>query len=190
MKRFNLNLSSKISKFEKQFTDLSNKREKYIIDLKEVLEVCNLKTLSEKIVDMNNKIKEIKQCQVDLFNESFKEVIKEVFSSVPGLNKIGWTQYTPYFNDGEECVFGVSDPSFDIKELNDEPEKEEDNSNVWKWASSYRIKDKRPKEQYETIKAFEDLINNNEDALRSVYGDHAKIIITPENIEVTEYEHD
>ena len=24
----------------------------------------------------------------------------------------GWTQYTPYFNDGERCVFGVEEPWF------------------------------------------------------------------------------
>lgn len=28
------------------------------------------------------------------------------------IHSFGWTQYTPYFNDGEPCVFSVGDPWF------------------------------------------------------------------------------
>jgi hypothetical protein len=31
----------------------------------------------------------------------------ELFEQFPKLKSFGWTQYTPYFNDGDECVFGV-----------------------------------------------------------------------------------
>jgi hypothetical protein len=30
----------------------------------------------------------------------------------PTMHSFGWTQYTPYFNDGEPCVFGVNEPWF------------------------------------------------------------------------------
>lgn len=30
----------------------------------------------------------------------------------PILEGLAWSQYTPYFNDGEECVFGVNEPNF------------------------------------------------------------------------------
>lgn len=30
----------------------------------------------------------------------------------PEMAGVTWTQFTPYFNDGEESVFGVSEPSF------------------------------------------------------------------------------
>jgi hypothetical protein len=28
------------------------------------------------------------------------------------IDSFGWTQYTPYFNDGDACVFGVGEPWF------------------------------------------------------------------------------
>lgn len=28
------------------------------------------------------------------------------------MHSFGWTQYTPYFNDGEPCIFGVNEPWF------------------------------------------------------------------------------
>lgn len=30
----------------------------------------------------------------------------------PHIKRFGWTQYTPYFNDGEECVFGAGQTYF------------------------------------------------------------------------------
>jgi hypothetical protein len=40
-----------------------------------------------------------------------KEVLlkkaKLIFDKHPALSSFGWTQYTPYFNDGEACYFGV-----------------------------------------------------------------------------------
>lgn len=30
----------------------------------------------------------------------------------PTMHSFGWTQYTPYFNDGEPCIFDVNEPWF------------------------------------------------------------------------------
>jgi len=41
-------------------------------------------------------------------NESkgmFKEVCDELFNALPELQSFGWSQYTPYFNDGDVCRF-------------------------------------------------------------------------------------
>ena len=42
----------------------------------------------------------------------FKETFKEFFDNNPGIKAVVWTQYTPYFNDGDECVFRVNSPTF------------------------------------------------------------------------------
>ncbi len=49
------------------------------------------------------------------YEDKIKAVAKPIFKQVqealkeyPNLG-ISWTQYTPYFNDGEECVFSVGD---------------------------------------------------------------------------------
>jgi hypothetical protein len=44
--------------------------------------------------------------------QTFKKLTDLVFSEFPKINTITWTQYSPFFNDGEECVFNVNDISF------------------------------------------------------------------------------
>ena len=39
----------------------------------------------------------------------FKETTKEFFDKNPDITAFTWVQYTPYFNDGEPCEFGVGD---------------------------------------------------------------------------------
>lgn len=38
---------------------------------------------------------------------AMKESFKEVFDLFPEITAIRWVQYTPYFNDGDTCEFGV-----------------------------------------------------------------------------------
>lgn len=40
----------------------------------------------------------------------FHAAFLPVFDRNPGLETISFTAYTPYFNDGDECVFGVNEP--------------------------------------------------------------------------------
>lgn len=40
---------------------------------------------------------------------AMKEMFSDFFKAHPEVRSIVWTQYTPYFNDGEPCVFGVND---------------------------------------------------------------------------------
>jgi len=40
----------------------------------------------------------------------FKEALKEFFDAYPDVAAVKWTQYAPYFNDGEPCTFGVNEP--------------------------------------------------------------------------------
>ena len=45
------------------------------------------------------------------FSSSFpgdlKEFSKDLFDRNPELENFGWTQYIPYFNDGDPCEFGL-----------------------------------------------------------------------------------
>lgn len=65
---------------------------------------------------MNNKLK--LDILIEQANNSFRslkehclviiqECIDEIFASNSNIESIGWTQYTPYFNDGDTCHFSV-----------------------------------------------------------------------------------
>lgn len=47
--------------------------------------------------------------QLDSLNrEIFSDGCKDLFISIPEVSSFSWNQYTPYFNDGDECVFRVN----------------------------------------------------------------------------------
>lgn len=72
----------------------------------------NKKALSAFI---ENYMKEMEELQVQLRKkgqDAIEHLWKELSKEVPSLGAIVWTQYTPYFNDGEECHFGVNEPEF------------------------------------------------------------------------------
>lgn len=47
---------------------------------------------------------EMKRLAPDLLRER----AQQIFEQHSDLDSFGWTQYTPYFNDGDACVFGVN----------------------------------------------------------------------------------
>lgn len=81
---------------------------------------------------INNTLNNLKSV-VDDFNvkfENFTKTIQEdlekefqkIFDAIPELGLITWNQYTPYFNDGDECVFRVNDIFAVHKEVFDDEE--------------------------------------------------------------------
>lgn len=52
-----------------------------------------------------------------------KLAVQDIFDRCPSLSHIVWTQYTPYFNDGETCTFGVHEiTAFGPQEDDNHPE--------------------------------------------------------------------
>lgn len=92
------------------------------------------------IEDYNTRLHEMR---VGL-TETLKSSFKEVFEENPNLYMICWTQYAPYFNDGEPCVFSVHDMYAVHKDiLQNEDYDEESLPNPWGFEdefSEYRMK--------------------------------------------------
>lgn len=62
-------------------------------------------TAAQKYAELRNKIADAKKVMEDTAKGLFTEMSTDLFAENPTLMSFGWTQYTPYFNDGEECVF-------------------------------------------------------------------------------------
>lgn len=98
-----------------------------------------------------------------------------VFKACPSIEKIRWTQYTPYFNDGEPCEFSVGDRQFKIGD---------------DWLDAY---DNWPDGERERVlkadKVFDAPIF--EDVFEVTFGDHTRVTVLRDGtFEVEEYEHD
>lgn len=131
--------------------------------------------------------------QKRLINEQFKERLRPIFNefldSHPELKSFAWTQYTPYFNDGEPCTFSVNDIYSEDVELTDENDRYVEY--IWSGSSEgQRSLYVKYTSLREDLKRLERILMHNEDILQSVFGDHAKITVTRNSVEVDEYEHE
>jgi len=128
--------------------------------------------------------------------ESFKEVAKELFVLAPEVKTIRWCQFTPYFNDGEECVFSVSEPYFsnaDPDQLSSEGELREEYPSMFSVAP-YSLHDTKvmSDESAAACMNFSAIVQSAEmdEVMRDIFGDHVAVTVTPNSMDSDEYRHD
>lgn len=187
--------------------------------------------ITNKIAKQNEELNTIKKNYMESLQKDFHIVIKSFFEDCPLIQAVVWSQYTPYFNDGDECVFDVNVPSFitknfDIDDLRSSPYEYEDEDEygclnvplyvenwdddvakykaelskptVSEWAKGYYPKHIAELEQMKLdypdydvkIKAFANILSNNKDILKEIYGDHVCVYVTPNEVIIEEYSHD
>lgn len=132
---------------------------------------------------MDEKMKELQETG----KNAFKECVKVFFQACPEVQAVVWSQYTPYFNDGDECTFGVNEvtfvlQNFDRDDLLNPYEYEDDEYGVGSYDTSGKYKP-----EYRKLSSF---INANEDIMKSCFGDHTSVYVTPTEIITEEYDHD
>lgn len=132
-----------------------------------------------------------------------------------GISDFGWTQYTPYFNDGDPCIFGVGEPWFrtpaDVTPRSDDDEDDEDEDGpdemyqfelhghptlaAEHWDGERYVKVERDEAtlaRYARCKALSAAIGSGafDDVLLDAFGDHANVRVRSTGITVDEYSHD
>lgn len=123
--------------------------------------------------------------------EEFKKTVKEFFDNCPGVKSIVWVQYTPYFNDGEPCVFQIGDTSFsnaDPDKVSPWGELEDEEDGLW--AAAYRYADHLDKNQAEYCNKFAKMVNQLDEVMEEMFGDHVRINVTREGFDIQDYIHD
>src|ERR1700735_4238981 len=65
-----------------------------------------LKKVSKESEEMAAKLRKTAQ---DMVAPAIKKAFLELVADVPSVEAIRWAQYIPGFNDGDACVFSVSD---------------------------------------------------------------------------------
>ncbi len=115
----------------------------------------------------------------------------------PNVHSVRWTQYTPYFNDGDPCIFGVNGVL--VKLLDGDPEDGDygdgyiDGYAMRVYSEGYKQKPSvKPEFEslYPVFNALEEQIEHFEDFFQESFGDHAKVTATSAGFEVEFYEHD
>jgi hypothetical protein len=140
----------------------------------------------------------------------FKETMKEFFDKNPGITALKWTQYTPYFNDGDPCEFCVNDvyftnaPADELENVSVWGEYEGEDESVWVVPGmKYTLSSKYHAEDAAKIRAaggvdvdscqlIDKMIQSSEmeDIMEEMFGDHVVITATRDGFDVNDYEHD
>ena len=114
----------------------------------------------------------------------FNQAFTEVFEKHPARQEIAWNQYTPYFNDGDPCEFGVYDFQFKIDGISPDYGDEYDDD-IYNWLSTYSRD--LPADLKADIQAIQQI---PDDVFQIIFGDHVQVHVTRDSIEVEEYYHD
>lgn len=115
----------------------------------------------------------------------------------------GWQQYTPYFNDGDACVFGISEPWFRTVDDDEDVDRyalEIDGhaslgARFWDGKASRYVNVDRDAETVACRERCLDLahaIGSSafNDVLLAAFGDHAEVELTRDGITVDTYSHE
>lgn len=147
-----------------------------------------------KVTTLIANYTEQKKKFMDIMQSEFKVYVKEFFDENPEIEVIKWVQYTPYFNDGEPCVFRVNDPTFsnsDPENVNSYGELDEEVENEFAFQGTWCIPDSL-KNKEKVFDEFSSLICSSEmeDVMLAMFGDHVEVTCTRDNITVNDYDHD
>lgn len=104
----------------------------------------------------------------------------------PSIEALKWRQYTPYFNDGNECTFRVDE--LYVKSVDGD---EDDGDYGDGFITLYSPEETGvPLLSAEAVIALGSALSANEEACLAAFGDHVEVIVTRDGIEVEEYSHD
>lgn len=124
---------------------------------------------NEKLKALVNEIKALKKELTQKAKDGLMGCLKELFEQHPEVKTLQFAAYTPYFNDGDECTFRCGAHYATINEDEDE---DAEVSN-------------------EVADIFHDaLAQLDDDTWYDIVGDHALVTITPQGIDVQEYDHE
>lgn len=159
--------------------------------------------LKTAIANLNAARKKYDDELAKLGKETGQAVAEFLGEHIPAGWYVEWMQYTPYFNDGEACEFGVHEPYVCKTSTEEEEDKYvEDRDGVVCITSGYgesgerwtqKLVDGLTKTAHKALqKAWGEL---PEDMLEAVFGDHAKVVIRKSadgelTWERSEHEHD
>lgn len=71
---------------------------------------------TEQMQSFSVQMEQMKKEMTEKIKSLMAPAFKEFFDRHPTVKYVSWTQYTPYFNDGEPCEFGVHEKSISIRE--------------------------------------------------------------------------
>jgi hypothetical protein len=135
------------------------------------------------IQEMQNSFENITSLAESLktaVDQTFTKMCQGIFLAVPELKTISWTQYAPYFNDGDPCTFNIqNEVSF--------------SRDQWTDVEPFHCYEKSDEEveKCREITMFENFIYYYADDMGRLFGGDVFVRVHKDGIQVDKYgEHD
>lgn len=153
-------------------------------------------TIRQQLSEMISQFEEFQREFQAKAREEIKKLFQKFWDLNPGVNAVIWTQYAPYFNDGDACEFSVYDPTFtnatgdDLNDISWDCY-EGENEEIWAdtlWGMKYR--ENTPEGvNTECLEALASMICSEalKDVMRAMFGPDSKVTATRAGFEVEEY---
>lgn len=156
----------------------------------------NLKGLADQFNEIQHRIQE------DL-KGALEVAFKDFFAKYEGVEAVSWTQYTPHFNDGEPCVFGINEfellfnntdalhaclkkKDWEGNELTYTQERLDEL--LEEYLDSWEANTDTP--VFEDLKEIESAVQDLDKLIAALLGDGIRVSVTREGIETDWYDHD
>ena len=132
--------------------------------------------------------------------EKLKEVFKLFWEKNPEVKTISWTQYAPYFNDGDACIFRVNEVYFSNSENPEQVDEDDDlydeETGVWMASAWYfgwwkkEYPDRKIPINMDNAKNLGDFLQSNamRDIMEMMFGPDNRVIATRDGFKTEEYE--
>lgn len=149
-------------------------------------------SLEQRLAPMREAMDAVRTKMKDEGKAILHDALKSLFDAHPELEAVKWTQYTPYFNDGDACEFSVNEPRFRTTGAPEDVGYYEDGFWDMPWGE-YNPEWNGPSESIASaVKALGEMLTDSAmgEVLLGVFGDHAEITATRDGIEVDSYAHD
>lgn len=164
--------------------------------------------VSEMVAEVNAKLETLREEQSKVADTAMG-MLKSLINKTSYITAIRWQQYTPSFNDGDVCEFGIQDVEFlfddsfhgrpsKAKSKDDEDDEIDDSGFV----SSYMIDEefflkKKDILNYKDVDVIEEVasaiceihseLSNSSGILEAKFGDDVQITVTKKGVETEEY---
>lgn len=147
----------------------------------------NLDKLRNNVKKLNDKRDALVKAEGQ---KAIRSAFDEIFSKYPKLESLSWTQYTPYFVDGDACTFRVCDIDH-MKWSGDKPvETDDDYEDDYIYFGGSEAKKRYGAKLCADVCALSDALQDLDDTMELIFGDHVQVTATREGFEVEEHDHD
>lgn len=170
--------------------------------------------VDKKLAEVKHAFEEAQEAQTaarklaeSLTKDDIGSIFRALMAETQGVESITWSQYTPYFNDGDPCVFGIhleymtlrkesplgilfskfaEESGKDLKYYSDS---DVDNPPELITIACYTWSKYLPKQVNDFIDKVEDTLQKSEAILLHAIGDHMRVVVSSNGVIVEEAYH-